>query len=512
MLPSLLLAASALSLAQPASASAVAPDQDPPRPGDALAALEARVRVHRLENGWTFLLLPLEGAPVVAFETMVPVGAIDEPLGRTGLAHVLEHMAFKGSDRLGSLDWKTEREALAEVDRRAAELAAAREGPEREAAARRLAEAQERAASLSVSEAFTRLLEEAGGMTTVNASTSADATRYVVTLPASRFELWCWLERERFTRAVLREFYRERQAVLEERRMRVDSSPYGLMLEELQLTALHAHPYRRPVIGFESDLRALTRADAREFLERHYGARHLVTAIVGRFDPDEAIGLLERYFADIPPGPQTRALPTVEPEPRGPRRALVRFPSEPLVAIAWPVPSPRHRDDAAVEMAVRVLGHSASSRLDTVLVREKGLAAAVYVAHGWPGQRAASLAWVLAIPNAGTSPEDLEEAVLTEVRRLAEEGPTDEELAAARRVARAERIFSMRDRAAVAKGLTTAVLYHGDWREFFRAPARLGAVDAADVRRVTRRWLDAERRTTVTLLPPPTTDGTETAR
>ncbi|MCA8978890.1 MAG: insulinase family protein [Planctomycetes bacterium] len=476
----------------------------PPTAQDA-GALEASVVLHRLENGWTFLILPRHDAPVVSFETYIGVGSADEPAGMSGIAHMFEHMAFKGSDRVGSSDWPAELEALTEVDELYAALQVARQSDDESAgrAAREaFAAAQARAASFVVPEEFSRLLEEAGGSSTLNASTSADETRYVVSLPKNQVELWCWLEAERFTRPVLREFYREREAVLEERRMRVDSSPFGVLLEELRMAAFRAHPYRVPTIGFPSDIAAYDRDRAQAFFDEHYGARSLTTAIVGDVDPDTLIPMLDRYFTGVPAGPETRKGLTQEPEQRGERRVDVEFPAGEMVAMAWHAPAVEHADAPAMEIAVRLLGYGRSSRLERRMVHEDAVANQVIVTTAWPGGRDANLTLILAVPNSGVETTDLEAVVYEEIARLAEEGPTSAELAGVKRVARADFLRSLRDDASVASGLTENQALTGDWRNYFRRAERLQSVRGADVQRVLKTYLARKYRTVATLAPP----------
>ncbi len=490
----------------PLRAQGGAPD---PAFTDAVAALRDAVVEHRLANGWTLLLLPRPGPPTVAFETAIDVGAVDEPLGLSGLAHMFEHMAFKGSDRLGTTDWDAEQAALLQVDGRYAEWSSAEGRTARARALVALREAQDEAGRFVVPEAFSAILEEAGA-TGLNASTSADTTRYTVVLPANRLELWAWMEAERFDRLVLREFYLERDAVLEERNLRVDSDPFGTLIEQLALTAFQAHPYRRPVIGFESDIRSYTRANALEFFERNYGARRLTSALVGAVDPKEALPILERHLARLAPGPEPRRNLTREPEQRGERRATVHFPAQPLLAIAWHVPERAHADNPAVEVAVRLLGQGRSSRLERRLVHEQGLAAELWVGTGFPGERHPNLAYVVAVPSEGVELARVEAAIYEEVARLAAEGPRPEELLAVRTSARAAFLRELRDRAALAAGLCTAAAEQGDWRAYFEIPERLQAVEDAAARRVLRRYFVATNRTVVSLVPEASPPGAST--
>ena len=486
-------------LVQEAPAPAGEADRGP------LATLESRVRELTLDNGWRFLLVSLPGAPVVAFETYAEVGSVHERPGITGMAHMFEHMAFKGSDRIGSLEWPREREAIGVVDARHGLLMEARESgdPEEiERAESLLRSAAELAGGFVASEEFSRLLENAGGTGSLNASTSADETRYVVSLPSNQIELWCWLEAERFGRGVLREFYRERDAVMEERRMRVESDPFGLLLEHLVLTAFLTHPYRHPTVGYAADIAAYTRADAQQFFAEHYGARRLVTAIVGDVDPERLEPMLRRYFAAVPSGPDRAPIAGSEARQTGERRIEVAFPANPFVAIAWHVPALAHADSAAVDVAVRLLGYSRSSRLERRLVREDGSAAQVLVTGGFPGNRYDGLALVIGIPNAGVATATLEAAIDEEIARLAADGPSDEELAGVKRVARAELYGQMRDRVALASLLTEYEAKTGDWRNAFRRVDELAAVTADDVKRVLGVYFGATNRTVATLTAP----------
>lgn len=488
------------------SLSAPAAGQDgTPVSDQALAAefpLIEDVVEHRLENGWSFLLVPRPGAPVISFETHVLVGSVDELPGQTGLAHVFEHLAFKGSDRVGTRDWPAERNALEAIERAREDLARARAGTD-PAAVALAEEAFERARAEAdrfvVEEEFSRILEEAGGLYSLNASTTADETRYVVSLPSNQLELWCWMEAERFSRPVLREFYRECEAVLEERRMRVESNPYGALLEALQLQAYQQHPYRNPTIGFRHDIQAHDAASARAFFERHYGPQNRVTTIVGDFEPQGLIALLERTCGRLEAAPpEARPIPP-EPEQNGARRVHVDFPASPLIAFGWHVPALTHPDSPAVEIAVRILGDARSSRLEQRLIRDEGAATRVIVDEAWPGRRHASLAVCIAVPSNEASLETVEALVLEELERLAEEGPSQDELVGTQRTIRAEMLRKLRRGPELCEVLCEFDAKLGDWRAAFRRLQDLRSVTAEDVRRVVATWFREENSTIATL-------------
>lgn len=462
----------------------------------------SRVIEHELENGWRFLLLPREGAPVVSFETYVAVGSIDERPGGTGLAHLFEHMAFKGSDRVGTRDWPKEKAALEEVERVRAELAVLEKGNDAaalEVAREALRAAQEHAASLVEREEFSRILEEAGGGNSLNASTSADETRFVVSLPSNQLELWCWMERERFERPVLRELYSEREAILEERRLRIESNPFGSLLEALQLTAFQTHPYRHPIIGFREDIEAFTAPQAREFFQEYYGTRNRITAIIGDFEPEKLIPMLERICgkATDRPAPDRREFP--REKQNGTRRVHVEYAAEPLLALCWHIPALTDPFAPAFDLVVRLLGQGPSSRLESRLVRTDESASQVLVEAGWPGERDQCLAVVVVVPTGRADFASLESALLEEVSSLAEDGPTAAELAAAKATARADLLRSMRDSAELASLLLEFEAKTGDWREAFRWIHKLEAMDASDIQRALQRWFTSSNMTVATL-------------
>jgi predicted Zn-dependent peptidase len=452
-------------------------------------ALEEAVVEHRLENGWTFLILPREGPPIVSFETLVDVGVSDEPAGLGGIVHMFEHMAFKGSDRIGTLDWPSEEAALREVDRLYAELSKARtrdDIADHSALELAWAKAIESANALIRREEFSKLIERAGGAGSLNAVTSADDCRFVVSLPSNQIELWCWLESERFQRPILREFYLERDAVLEERNMRVDSNPFGTVLEELAASAFRVHPYGRPVIGSRGDIERYDRERARAFFEAKWAPAHCTTAIVGDVDPEALIPMLERYFGRISARETERPEVSAEPEQRGERRNLVEFPAQPLLAIGWLVPKASHPDSPAVEVAMRLLGAARSSRLERRLIREDPQCARVFVDSGWPGERHSNLAFILAEPLEGADLTKVEAAILEEVQTLTTEGPDSDELEGVLRVARIEHLRSLRHSHMLAEGLMSAQASLGSWRAHFHRIARLEGVTSADVQRVLR--------------------------
>ena len=270
-----------------------------------LASFEKRVTVSKLPNGLTVVLCRRPEAPVFSFTTWVDSGSSQDPLHMTGLAHMMEHMAFKGTDKIGTTDYAAEKSALAEVERAYAAYRAERIKPgggdakkvaELEAAWK---DAIARADKYVVKGAFDEIVQRAGGVG-LNAFTTYDETVYFYSMPVNRLELWAYLESERFTHPVMREFYKERDVVMEERRMRTDSDPTERMIEQFLAVAFDANPYHRPTIGYMSDLQYFSATDAMNFFKRYYVPSNLVVAVVGDLDPATAMPIIAKYFGRIP--------------------------------------------------------------------------------------------------------------------------------------------------------------------------------------------------------------------
>ncbi len=489
-----------------------AADTGSPPPARAAAprfedALEARVREHVLENGLRLLVFERREVPVVSFVTMANVGSADEHVGITGVAHIFEHMAFKGSREIGARDYEAERAALEKVDAAFERLVEERRKGERADRARlealekefraREAEAQ----ALVVNNEYSVIVEQNGG-SGLNASTGADTTQYFVSFPSNKLELWFFLEADRFREPVLREFYKEKDVVMEERRMRTESNPIGKLVEEFLAAAFKAHPYGVPGIGWPSDIANLRRSEAADFYRKHYGPNNLTIAIAGDVSFEECVRLAEKYFGPLPRGPEKPPVETVEPPQEGERRVEVEFPAQPIVGIGWHVPASAHPDWAAYEALAGVLSEGRTSRLYRSLVKEKKIALQAGAAVGFPGERYPNLFLVYALPAVGHTADELERELLAETDRIAREGPTDAELARIKTIARAKLVRSFRSNRGIAMRLAQAQTVRGDWREAFRALRKIEAVAPADVQRVARATFRKSNRTVGKIVSP----------
>ena len=293
-------------------------------PAQSLKEFEKKVTEFTLPNGLHFIIAERHEAPVVSFHTYVNAGSVDDPSGATGIAHMFEHMAFKGTEMIGTTNWPNEKLALdaieASYDRLEAEQ---NKGPKADPQKIRtlheqVTKAIDRAQTFVIPNEYPGLIEENGGAG-MNAGTNYDSTEYYYSLPSNRIELWFLLESQRFLHPVFREFYKERDVVLEEYRMRVESSPQGRLLEDLLATAFAAHPYRNPPAGWPSDIVNLRLSDAKRFFEEYYVPANITIAIVGDVSPEEARRMAERYFGGLKARPLPPLVHTKEPPQPGPR-------------------------------------------------------------------------------------------------------------------------------------------------------------------------------------------------
>src|SRR3954468_6410528 len=349
--------------------------------------VQSRITEFTLANGLRFIILERHQAPVASFYTYVDAGSAQEKTGLTGLAHMFEHMAFKGTTTIGTKNFNEEKNSLERVDATFKALQKERDkGRKADPEAIKKLEgefkaAQDTAGQFVVSNEFGSAIEQAGGRG-LNASTASDRTDYYFSLPSNSAELWFFLESERFRDPVFREFYKERDVVMEERRMRTDSNPIGKAVEEFLGVAYKAHPYGQPTIGHMSDLQNLTRKDAIDFFKTYYQPSNMIVSIVGDVDPKEMKRLAETYFGRISSAPKPEPVRTIEPPQEFERRVAMRLNAQRLFILGYHKPGTDDPDHAVLIALGSPLCGVRSSRLNTAMVQQKKLAVQAF---GGPG-------------------------------------------------------------------------------------------------------------------------------
>ena len=465
-----------------------------------LETLEKQVRSFTIANGLQFILVERHDAPVFSFATVVNAGAANDQIGTTGIAHMMEHMAFKGTEIVGTKDYAGEAPLLADEEKGwDALIAERRKGAKADSV--RLAsldvsfkKAQEQAREKVVSNGYTTVIEQNGGRG-VNAFTSNDATVYFYSLPSNRFELWALMEGGRMAHPVFREFYKERDVVYEERRLRYESSPTGRLFLEFVTAAFQAHPYGFGGIGFPSDLKSFSRTEGEEFYRRNYVAKNMCVAVVGDVKEEEAKASAERYWSDLSDAQAPPPLDTVEPEQKAERRVILEDPAQPFIFIGWHCPAATDPTFPAYQALGSLLGGGDFARLNKRLVKEKKIAVEVQATPGFPGQKYPNLFILVVVPAAGQDPLAVEKEVYAALDSVRSTGFTEEELDGYKVRTRAQKIGIAESNSSLALELAQTQEIMGDWREWFRDIERVQALKVEDLTRAMEKTLVKSNRT-----------------
>lgn len=466
-----------------------------------LASFERRTTVKVLPNGLTLIVCERPEAPVFSFYTLVDAGSADDPQGESGLAHMFEHMAFKGTDQIGTSNYAAEKLALGKVEvAQAAYDAEFRKRVGRDEAKlatrkKSFDDAIAAAEKYVIPNQFTQIAEQNGAVG-INASTGEDSTQYFWSMPSNRLELWAYLESTRIGQPVEREFYKERDVVQEERRMRIDSSPVGRMVEQFLATAYVAHPYGRSGVGWESEISQVNATEAEAFHKKYYVPANIVVAVVGDVKAAQAMPMLEQYFGKIPAGSKPEPMTTVEPVQLAEKSVTIREASQPFYFEGYHRPDYRDPDDAVYDAISDLFSNGRTARLYRSLVRDQKIAAAADGFSGFPGDKYPGLFAFEAVPLPGHTPEEMRTAIHKELDRLKSEDISDAELDRYKTRTKAELLRGLADNEGLAHQLAEYQTRYGDWRELFRQLKKVDAVTKADVRRVAAKTFVASNRTT----------------
>jgi len=478
--------------------------------------IKAQVPVEELtlDNGMRFLLVRRPEQTTVMAGWVAKVGSANERPGITGVAHFFEHMMFKGSRRIGTKDDERdqavmrEQEALQEKIRaqyriqreryRKGEIddpfdpdARTPELVKLEEEFQKLVEAQR---ELMVKDEFDRIYTEAGG-SGMNATTTTDSTIYWVTVPANKLELWFWMESERLLEPVFREFYAERDVVQEERRLRIESTPTGPFDEQLNAMFWTSHPYKWEVIGWSSDLKTLSMADAQQFFSTYYAPQNIVAALVGNFDRAQVEALARRYFGRIPRG--GRPIPdvvTLEEKQLAEKRMNAECDCQPQVSIEFHTVPFEHKDDFVLDVVAGLL-NGQTGRLNKELVLKRQIASSA--GSGQQSLKYAGQFTIYAETKGDAAPAELESALVTELDRLKREPVPAEELQKVKNQVVAGSYRNLQN----PFFLLLQLLYYeggGDWSYLNHWAERTLAVTAEDVQRVAGKYFTVENRTVAT--------------
>jgi len=498
-------------------------------------SLTAQIRVpiqkKVLSNGLTVMLVERHNAPIFSARIAFKAGSANDPFGASGVAHVCEHMLFKGTKSYGlknSADAGKEQgmlqaeDALWEaivVEQRALAEASARQfyatgkvGPETSPKLVQLnkdfeaIQAEHRA--LVAQNEYGSLYETVGG-TGINAGTGADMTFYMVSLPKNRFEFWCRMEADRLANPVLREFYTERDVIKEERRMTLEDGtgnrgPMGVLIEPFQAAAFPYQPYGRTGIGPMSDLFNLKRTEVQAFFTKYYAPNRSALVLVGDLKMDEILPSIEAYFGKISRQDEPAPIHTVAPAQNGERRLVVEKDMTPMVRVGWHVPAMGNPDVPALNVLAEILSGGRTSRLYKSAVEGKQLTTGFSASYGDPGAKYPTLFTASATVKGDHTTQELESILYEEIENLKKDGPSQIEVDRVIKNAEMSLVKKLEDMDSLANEIAETWATTGDEATFTSGLDRMKEVKPADVQRVAKTYFTPQNRVVATLVRPAT--------
>ena len=488
-----------------------------------LGAQQVAVKEHQLSNGMKVLLLERNDAPSISGGWVARVGSVDERPGITGMAHLFEHMMFKGTPTIGTKDYEKDieiiaaqekvRDAMRSEERRMREMWRRGEITDLQDPDQKTAEWKQ------LNEEFKKLVEDhrkvivknefdriytANGGSRMNAYTSYDHTAYFISVPANKLELFMWMESERLFRPVFREFYAERDVVFEERRMRTESTPLGKFFESFNSLFWESHPYSWPIIGWPSDIPAISKKQADAFYATYYMPQNLTLVLVGDFKTKPALAMAEKYFGRLKKG---EGLPpdvvTLEQPQKAEKRFYAEAETNPNVDIYWHTPAFGHKDTYPLSVLSQVLS-TRTGRLHKELVLGKKMATDTWA---WQGARKYAGEFNMGAEiTEGNTPEMAEQEIYRLIEQVKTEPvPTTELQKVKNNFAAAEYRRLSSNHPILMQIMRSEGL--GNWREINEAGPKIQAVTPADLQRVAKKYFTKENRAVAIYTRKPGTGG-----
>lgn len=462
-----------------------------------LEQFKANITEFTLDNNIKFIVLENKKAPIISFVTYVDVGGVNEPNQKTGVAHFLEHLAFKGTPEIGTTNYEDEKVILAKMDQVFEQIKQAQKENNQEklvALNTQLEVLNLQASQFVKQNEFGQIVEIEGGVA-LNAATSADATVYFYNFPSNKLELWMYLESERFLNPVFREFYTEKQVILEERKLRTDNSAIGKMVEAFLDTAFTQHPYKRPVIGYETDIANLTRENVQDFFNAYYGGSNITIAVVGDVNPQEVKAMAQKYFDRFPTTTKPASLTITEPKQTKTREVTIQYPSQPIYFEGYHIPDLNHPDYVVYDILGSILSDGRTSRLYKSLVEEEKVALTATGFTGFPGDKYPNLMLFYGLSAPDRTLEELQTALHSEIEKLKTQPVSEEELERVKTQAKANLLRGLNSNAGMARLLTEYQAKTGNWRNLFTSLDEISAVTAEDIQRVAKETFIPENKT-----------------
>jgi predicted Zn-dependent peptidase len=466
--------------------------------------LEKKVVKARLKNGLTVLMLERHLSPTVSLYIQHRIGAADEKDGERGAAHFCEHMMFKGTTTIGTKNYILEKKILDEIEKTGTALDKEKGKGETadpkiiEGLTAQLKKLQDQSKKYIIPNELDRLYTENGGLD-MNASTGQDITAYHVSLPANKIELWARIESDRLLNPVFREFYTERDVVMEERRQRVESDPNGKLYEQFIGAAYKVHPYGKPVLGWTQDIVNLSPDAVKNIFAKYRAPESIVIAVVGDIKPQDTLKLIEKYFGRIPASREKKNVIPAEPLQTEERKVEVTFDANPMMIIGYHKPNAPAYEDYVFDVLQTILTKGRTSRLYNKLVTELQIAKSVSVANGVPATRYPNLFTIFAQPRHPHTNIELEEMILREIENIKTQPVTNEELIKAKNNIKMDYIKGLDSNSEIASIISYYEVLLGDYRYFADYLKNIDRVTVEDIQKVAKVYLIKDNRTIATL-------------
>lgn len=458
---------------------------------EAFKNLESKVITKTLSNGIRVIFYKRGIAPVFSGVISIRVGGVNEKVGETGISHMLEHMAFKGTPEIGTLNYNEEKKLLAEIEGIAKSSNRGRDLTKEQKEKWKITQAK--LSKLYETKDLTEILNSKG-VVDFNATTDKDLTNFFESLPSSEFEFWAKMEADRLTNTVFRQFYKERQVVLEERRMRYEDSPEGKLYEKLLSLAYDVHPYRNPVIGYLDDVSGLLASEVEDFQKKYYVSENIIIGIVGAIDHKKAMPILEKYFAKVSKEKSPKRYPhSYKNDFTGERTIQLFEDSEKRVYIAYHKPNYPHKDDAPLSLYNEVLLGSSISPLYKILVEQKKILSQINHFEA-PGNAYPNLMLYELVPNSKYTNEQAITAFDKELSKIIKAGLKESDIEVAKRSILTSYIGRLQSNLSLARDFTSSWHLYGDWSAFLDWQNEVSKVTANDLNRVAKKYFNNDKR------------------
>lgn len=458
--------------------------------------LGSQIKEINLTNGAKLLLLEDDSAPIVHCATIANVGGVNEVPGITGISHFLEHLAFKGTSTIGTSNYELEKVILAQEDAVFAKLLEAKKAGNEELVTKYKAELDAleiQASKYVVNNEFSSIYTQNGG-SNFNAATSQDFTMYQVSLPSNKLELWFTMETERFSDPIFREFYKERQVILDERLMREVNSPQGKLMKKMMNTAFEVHPYKYTTIGEKEDIENITRQDVNDYFNKYYGAQNLTFVLYGDFNEEKVTEFANEYLSRIPAREKSLPLTIEEPQQTAEKRFTVEYDASPILLVSYHIPEASSSDYEAIEALAAILGQGSTSPLIKSLVYEKKLAQYAYAFPGLPGTKYPHLFNIMLAPNSGVDVEDCITELDSVIANFMSQDISEKDVVSYRKRSKKDYLSGLDSGIYLPIQIGLIDCITGDYTDFFTKLDKIDSLKSRDIKEAANQYLIPSNR------------------